>query len=572
MKLAAIGLAICAAHAAAFFALAAEPPPPFELVVDAPSASPTLTLEAAIDPAVDPDLAARLQRIPDEPPVPSGAGLRRVRWRAEYRGGYVRSVGATQLVGPFQDPSKPPCSGRVVVGQRLLDDGAAGPGTIAHLVRPLLEAELAGTGQFPVGEFRQVRDLALAWAELSGHPDDAAMLKDAVPRPPRGAPPPLGYLRATATLAFERVDIPITLAFIPHLEGHGLGVRIAARARLSFENRALQWLSDLTGADRLVSMLARRQLDDLVLSALEPPPPLPLPGGGELRFLTCEQEPQFSEASFAALPFSVSIEPIGGGPYFLPPLLPSGPTPPASAAPIALELDLNALNALLYGTWRNSFLARQLAAANLEGRFNEDPTVATYLSVRITTPTIDLPPVVTAEPDGLRLSAEARTYLRDGLRDGELTVAGRVWMTMRLQATHAPSPPTIPTVAPPSPAAAGEPPPALRASLHQLELTCEPRRDVLTPCYADVVSAMQARVTDFDAALTSTLSSIVSGIFVDRTLGGAVAGAELPAELTIRAATPSLFIAPQRDAAGDAAGYGATLRLDLAVELNEPAR
>lgn len=558
MKLAAIGLGLCAAHAAAFFALAADPPPPFELVVDAPAANPTLTLEAAIDPAVDPELARRLRKIPDEPPVPSGAGLRRVRWRAEYRGGYVRTVGASQLVGPFQDPAKPPCSGRVVVGQRLLDDGAAGPGTIAHLVRPLLEAELAGVGQFPVGDFREVKGLSLAWAELSGHPDDAAMLKEAVPSPPRGTPPPLGYLRATATLSFERVDIPITLAVIPHLAGHGLGVRIAARARLSFENRALQWLSDLTGADRLASMLARRQLGELVVSALEPPPPFPLPGGGALRFSTCEQEPQFSEGSFAALPFSVSIEPIGGAPYHLPPLLPSGPTPPASAAPIALELDLNALNALLHGAWRTGFLGRQLGAANLDTRFNTDPTVTTYLSVRITTPSLQLPPVVTAEPDGLRLSAEASIYLHDSenIQEG---ISARVWTTMRLQAARESS--TTTTEAPP-----------LRASLHQLELTCEPRTDVLTPCYADLVSAMQARVTDFDAALTSTLSSIIRGLFVDRTMGGAVAGAELPAELTIRAATPSLFISPQRGANGDAAGHGATLRLELAVELNESAR
>ncbi len=555
MKLAAIGLALCAAHAAAFFALAADPPPPFELRVDAPSASPTLTLEAAIDPAVDPDLAARLHRIPDEPPVRSGAGLRRVRWRAEYRGGYVRSVGASQLVGPFQAPAVPPCSGRVVIGQRLLDDGAAGPGTIAHLVGPLLEAELAGVGQFPVGDFREVKDLALAWAELSAHPDDAAMVKDAVPSPPRDAPPPHGYLRATATLAFERVDIPITLAFIPHFAGPGLGVRIAARARLSFENRALQWLSDLTGADRLASMLARRQLDDLLLSALEPPPPLPLPGGGELRFLPCGQEPQFSEASFAAVPFAVAIEPIGGGPHFLPPLLPAGPTPPASAAPVALELDLNALNALLYEAWRTGFLGRQLGAAGLDTRFNADPTVATYLSVRITPPSLPLPPVVTAEPDGLHLSTEASITLRDG----EEHTSARVWTTMRLQASRETS------------TAASEIPP-LRASLHQLELTCEPRAGVLTPCYADLVSAMQARVTDFDAALTSTLSSIIGGIFVDRTMGGEVAGAELPAELTIRAATPSLFIAPQRDATGDAAGHGATLRLELAVELKGPVR
>jgi hypothetical protein len=80
---------------------------------------------------------------------------------------------------------------------------------------------------------------------------------------------------------------------------------------------------------------------------------------------------------------------------------------------------------------------------------------------------------------------------------------------------------------------------------------------VLAPCYTDIVAAMQTRAADFDAALTAALSSILAGIFVDRTLGGDVAGAELPAELIIRNVAPSLRVA-------DGA---AALRLELTTEL-----
>lgn len=565
MKLAApLGLLLCAGHAAAFFALLADPPPPFELYVDGPAASPQLQLEADIPPS----LRARVQRQGDA--ATAGAGLRRVRWRAEYRGGFVRSVGATQLVGPFHDPAAPPCSGRIAIGQRLLDDGAAGPGTIAAVVRRLLEEQLADQGQFPVGDFAGVRDLRLTWAEPAAHPEDEALLAEAT----RGEPT-AGYLRATAILSFERVDVPLALAVVPHLEGERLAVRVAATARLAFGNRVAQWLSDLVGADRLASALARRQLGQLVIAALDPPPPVPLPGGGELRFSPCGRQPEIIEHSHAALPFAVAIAPRPGAPLALPPLLPGGPpmAPPPTAtrsstaatpegAQVALELDLNALNALLHGAWRDGFLDRQLAAAGLDARFNQDPTVATYLSLRLAPPRLNLPPVVTARGDGLRLSAESEVQLVDGAT----RTTGRVWTAMQLtMATTTTTPAAAPAAAPPHPAAtprtatAPAAPPALRASLHQLELTCEPRPHVLAPCYTEILAAMQARTVELDDALTAALSSILAGIFVDRTLGGDLGGAELPAELTIRAVTPSLRTA------GDAAA----LRLELTVELRD---
>jgi hypothetical protein len=122
--------------------------------------------------------------------------------------------------------------------------------------------------------------------------------------------------------------------------------------------------------------------------------------------------------------------------------------------------------------------------------------------------------------------------------------------------------PSSPGTTTASGAPAAQAPPALRASLHQLELTCEPRPSVLAPCYTEIVTAMTARAVDFDAALTEALSSILGGIFVDQSLGGEVAGAALPAELIIRGVAPSLRVD----------GESAALRLELRTELRDPPR
>jgi hypothetical protein len=526
-RAAALGVALVAAHAAAFVALAAHPAPPFEVRVSSPVASARFNLDGDLAA----ELRARVHRVDDGLP-PAAAGLRRVRWRAEYRGGFARMVGATQLAGPSQDPDAPPCSGRVVIGQRLLDDGAAGPGTIAQLLRRLLEQELRGQGRFPVGDFRGIPRLALTWSRLEAHDDDRDMFGEA------GAP--RGYLRAAAVIAFDRVEVPVVIGLVPQLEGDRLGVRVAARASLTFDNRVAQWLSDLAGGDRLASALARQQLAAVLRSTLEPPPPLSLPGGGSLRFVPCGEEPEIFDGSHGALAFAVAIDRLPGYPQHLPPSFPTGPVLGApSLAPIALDLDVNALNALLYGAWRDGLLDRQLASAGIAARFNRDPTVATYLSVRIDPPRLTLPPVLTPSANGLRLAAEAAVQLSDGTA----RTLGRVWTAMELSVR--------------SPADRGAHPAVWRAALRDFELTCEPRAHVLAPCYADLVEAMRTRTDEFNDVLSAALSEMVTGIFVDRALGAA----DVPAELILRTVTPSLVHRAD----------GATLRLELAAELH-PAR
>src|SRR5256885_1501830 len=155
------GLAIVIAHALAFAVLATRAAGT-DLVVelDAPLAATRASLDARVTP----------ERAETEP-APAGPGLVRRRWRTEYRGGFTREVGATQLVGPFQDPAAPPCSGRIVVGQRLLDQ-------LAAPMAAMIDGELRGETIFPVGDYHRLRQLALRWARLEAPPEERGVLGD----------------------------------------------------------------------------------------------------------------------------------------------------------------------------------------------------------------------------------------------------------------------------------------------------------------------------------------------------------------------------------------------------------
>ena len=187
-----VGIGVVAAHAIAFFAVV----PSFR----------TTDLRIDIPPAlsVGPEPAGTL---PDEledrvvHELLGTAGLRHARYSVTYRGGFTRSVGVSGLVGPFQDPAKPACTGRVVVGQKLLDDGTAGPATIAGEIKRTLAAELDGESFTGIGKFEGVDEVSLRWAQLAGHPEDWGTVEEA----------PHGYVRATAKLKFDRLDVPLVL-------------------------------------------------------------------------------------------------------------------------------------------------------------------------------------------------------------------------------------------------------------------------------------------------------------------------------------------------------------------------
>ena len=481
------GLALVAGHAIAFVAVSRRSAGQ-ELAVEvtSPLASPTLTLEGKVPAALRSRVVASVDG--------RGPGVRRARWRVEYRGDHTREVGASQLVGPFQD--HPACSGRVVVGQALLDQ-------IAVALQGVLDQQLRGEEVFPIGAYRRLEALELQWAQLAFHPLDAGLL---------GGPAPNGYVRATARIVFDRVTVPLTLVAVP-LPGadHQLHFRVEAHATIEVGNRALQWLNshvDLTS--KLATRIANHELEAMLVTALAPPPPFELDREQTLTFTFCEGAVEIAERAYGALPFAVQLgrAPLGIlPPHFVTPhVAPSAPVAPTS---LAIELDVDALNALLYELWRTGWLDKRLDEIGLDRRFNADPTVTDLLSVRLSPLRLALPPVFSPAGDHLELTADARVTLAD-----RGTTIGRLFGQLQLRFAGAQA----------------------NARIGALELACERTPTTLVPCYADLVAAVAGRGREFDGALSDAFTGLLKSIFVDRSLA---AGA-LPGTLTIHGVTPSL--------------------------------
>ncbi|HEX5060432.1 MAG TPA: hypothetical protein VFV99_13785 [Kofleriaceae bacterium] len=442
-------------------------------------------------------------------------GLHRSYVRTEYRGGHVREIGTTELVGPFQDPKAPACSGRVVVGQKLLD-------AMAPVMKDMVTEQMRGTDIFPVGSFQRVRSLSLEWARAESNPGDRRLLGSA------GAPD--GYVRANATVVFDRGEVALLVAFIPQRSPTSLKFRIAAVADLEFNNSVLRWVSDKLGADRIATSVAREQIDDILVTTFAPPPPFELPGGQSLQFIYCDGPIEIVDGAYGALPFAVAFTPLPNAPQILPPRFGPGarPAPPPDTT-LALDLDVDALNAMLFELWRTGWLDRELANVGLDRRFNTDPIVTDYLSIRISPVRLALPPVIAPHAGALRLAADARVAIADGAH----TTVGRAFGALDFHFVK--------------PATTDLP---VSVDLGALELACERTPTTLVPCYSDLVGAIRDRGAELHGALTDAFAALLGDIFIDRHLGTT----GLPAELVIGAVVPSVT-------------RGGTLHLQLAGTL-----
>ncbi len=484
-----LGLVIVAAHAVAIVALAPDPPE-FAVTLDAPAVSAHLSIAGDVPDAY----ASRVRTRVDG----DGPGLDRKRWSVGYRGGYVREVGASQLVGPFQDPAHPPCNGRVVVGQKLLDDAAP-------VVARALDDELRGEHVPLAGDYRGARDVTVRWAQLEVHANDIAFASAALLAPGGG------YIRVTATLGFDRAAVPVVVALVPELHDGAIALRGYAHAVVTVDNRVLDWLADRLGGNRMVTAMARRELDGALAQVLAPPPPLPLPGGGELRLVPCGAV-AIQDGALGALGFAVAIAP--GNNNILPPLVGTPlPPPRVGAGGLAIDAGVDAMNAMLYVLWRAGTLDRELDRVGLDRKFAADPTVAELVSVRLAPVRLALPPVVAAAPAGLRLAVEARSELRDGDAVAPARLYGGLVFAL------------VPPMT------------AVTVGLDAVELACERpagRRVALVACYADLVSAMRDRAGELQPPLSEAFGSAVRELFVDRRIDND----ELPAALVIEGATP----------------------------------
>jgi hypothetical protein len=480
----ALGIAIVAVHLAGFVWLASRSRGT-ELAIAAPART------AASSPA-------------------GGPGLVHQRWSTSYRGGYTRSIGATQLVGPFQDPDHPACSGRVVIGQRMLDDSTTSTTTIAGVMRQMIESELRGQDIWPIGRYKRINKLSLAWVKNETSFREKRMLGKA------GAPD--GFIRAKATVAFDRVEVPVLVALVPQRAAGALSFKIVAEADLDFDNRALQWISDKVGADNIATKIAREQIDDVLVTTFAPPPPFDLGDGQTLQFTYCDGPVDIVDGAYGALPFAVAFGRAPGSPDVLPPRFTMGSRPaPSPSTLLAIDLDVDALDALLYELWRTGWLDKRLAEVGLDTRFNTDPIVTEYLSIRVSPLRLALPPVISpGEPGSLRLAADARVEITDGAT----TTTGRVYGALDFRF----APPTATSDLPTA------------VEIGALELSCERDPLTLVPCYGDLVSALRDRGSEFHGALTEAFAKLLADIFVDRR----VSAEGLPVDVVIERAVPSL--------------------------------
>ncbi len=475
-----------------------------------------------------------------------GPGLVRHRWRARYRGGVERVVGRVRLLGRFQDLAAPPCGGRIVVGQRLLDDGHAGPGTVAAVVARELSAALATVDNLAAGRFRKLEGLHLTWTSMLEHPFELGMFPASALR----APTPTGYLRAEAIAVFERVEVPVVVTALPRIDGGQLGFIIGVRARLDFGNRVLDWVNDRLGGNGLVTRVARGQLDTSLLAALGPPPPLELPGGRTLVVELCpDRAVEIVAGSHAAVPVrwrlgnvgnatgDLAIRPPAHGPIVWP--------PPDPAAALTLDLDLDGLDGLAYELWRTGYFDELLAQLDLPGRFNQDPLVQSLLSLRLGAMRLALPPTLAAGPDQrLRLALAVAVELEDGA----LITPAQAWGLIDVDLAG--RPPTGATAATTSSTIATD------VDLAGLDLTCEPSPGLLTPCFADLVATVRDATGDVGSTLGGALGDALTALFVDRRLAADLA----PAALAITGAR----------AQGRRVGAQAMVRIELDAHLEPP--
>ena len=437
------------------------------------------------DTRVPAELATRARRLVDGAPAAPAVlapGVHRVEWQAWYRGGFERRVGRTVLAGPLQDPAHPPCGVRLVVGQALLD-------ALAPLLVARVEAGMAGQ----LG-FRQVERV-----ELVLDAGDAARV------PPRRA-----GIALTLLLRFSRGRVPVYVRVAPSIVAGRLALTAEVDARVQLDWGWLEGTIELLGQTERLNGLVRdvaRGEVDLVLGPVEcflsRPPPVPLEGGRELHLAYCESEPiTIVQARSLTVPLAVPVLATASG--VLPVRLPGSPPPGPPDAPIAIDISLDAANAVLHQMWSSGALDVLLAGQGLERRFNESQDVRDLLTVRAGAPRLSMPPTLAPSHDPERpvaLSVEAELLLLDGALRTPARLYGRASLDLRSGAGQE----VLADVA-----------------VTDLALTCVPEPGRLTACYAALFEAARSRSPELHPPLAAALRTWFADLVAGRELGGTV--------------------------------------------------
>jgi hypothetical protein len=187
-----------------------------------------------------------------------------------------------------------------------------------------------------------------------------------------------------------------------------------------------------------------------------------------------------------------------------------GSSPAAMTAPLAIELDGNALNGLLYVLWASGYLEEALATSGIVDRFHRDPIVAELLSVRARGPWLPLPPSLVPSPragQSYEIGVASSLWLEDvGLRT-PAHIFGRAGFSLTARSG-------VPRAEAP------------RLSLHDLGLTCEPEPGLLEPCYPELAATLIERAPEVHGELSAWFGEVLAELLIDREIAPSGSGAQ----------------------------------------------
>lgn len=440
-------------------------------------------------------------------------GMRRFRASARFGARAPMVIDVPQVVGPFQDVSALPCAVRVTVPPAFIDDGVATtaaatagtrPATVAAMVHYLLEKELSGQAFWPLGEVVSIGRVTIELGDGTSSGADLDKLA-AVAAARVNAPADVGSLGVRVTIALGRARIPIRVAVVPYPSDGQLAFAIELRAEIDFDYRVLNWAADLAGADKQLTKIIRKAFDEAIGTVLAPPPALAF-GAHSIDLVYCEQDPvriradtgisvrfavPFTQGKSAQAPVQIDGD--------LAPTPASGSTSPA-AVETSIDVNLDALNALLYEGWRTGTLDRELAAAKIVDAFNDHPLVQSLLSVRALALELELPPILGrgVSKDTLEVAVASTVQLGD---DGRRTTGRLVGAA---------------TIAARTPQFSGSAESLLEVEVAHASFSCEREVSRWRPCYSLITSAALDNASAIGDAISAALSSWLRELFVDQ--------------------------------------------------------
>ncbi len=442
---------------------------------------------------------------PANPDLPVSPGLHRVEWKKHYRGGHVRSITHAQLVGPFQEATKPSCSLSLLIAPSFLEQ-------TAPVLEKLVNEKLKGMKQWPIGTFIGASKVSMRWVAWT---EDMPfrMLRRKLAKELPGADIE-GHLRVAMAVEFDNAKVPLALTVVPLIDDGALTFRVYVNASLDLDNRLFQWVADFFDGNDRVSELIEGEVRREMRNVLDKPPNIRLEGDTFLEIEFCEgQQLRFHQAGHVAMPLALRVAPRLPGPPLHP--TPSSDTSAPMTTPLAVELDRNALGAVLHTLWDSGMLDRVLADTTVRA-FNEHPMVRDFLSLRIESAHFHVPPTINfGRPDGLQLRAASKVQFRDGVRDTSATLFAEFDVASEFIRDPNQTSNSIPGI-------------ALRAA----QLTCSDATGRLRPCYSQIIAQVRANQAALQEQLASLLRDLLLELFTQRTLRAPGAPASYQLEST----------------------------------------